>query len=316
MSGEPKRHHTVPKFYLEGFADGGMLHAVNIQSGNEHDTNVVNATTESHFYSVPDHPTAPGAFEAALSEAEGIAAGILRSITAGEWPLNANDRSAFAQFMTLQFLRVQSHRRQMHHALAATLRKLATEDPDEFERILRLPGAPVNVDFANGDIPPLVSSAAHIQQISALIPALTSHVLDRPWELVRFDQPSLLTSDEPLTPIPDPRGSQNVGLGLENSWALLFPLTRVLALVMFRTPVPVELTPVEQEIVEGHFDFSRAGDPASLKSFNANTVMHAFRFVFHHPADAHLMPPNAIDLAKRGGRINFDDLPEGLRPAL
>jgi hypothetical protein len=43
--------------------------------------------------------------------------------------------------------------------------------------------------------------------------------------------------------------------------------------------------------------------------------MHAFRFVFHHPDDAHLMPSNVIDLAKLGGRINLDDLPEDLRPA-
>lgn len=314
MSGKPKRHHTVPKFYLEGFADEKMLHAVNIQDGSEHNTNVVNATAESHFYRVPDHPTDPGAFEAALSEAEGGAAVILRSIVEGAWPLSANDRFAFAQFMTLQFLRVQSHRRQMQHAIAAILRGLSTDNPAEFERILSLPGAPEGVDFANGEVPALVSSAAHIQQISILIPALVGHLLDRPWGLIRFDQPSLITSDEPLTPIPNPRESQNVGLGLENSWALLFPLTRELALVMFRTPIPMQLTPVDQQIVEGHFDFSREGDPASHQHFNANTVMHAFRFVFHHPADSHLMPSNAIDLAKRGGRINLDDLPEGLRP--
>ncbi|SJN12085.1 hypothetical protein FM113_13835 [Leucobacter sp. 7(1)] len=314
MSGKPKRHHTVPKFYLEGFAGGKMLHAVNIRDGSEHNANVVNATAESHFYRVQDHPTDPGAFEAALSEAEGVATGILRSISEGSWPLSVSDRYAFAQFMTLQFLRVQSHRRQMHHAIAAILRELATDDPAELERILSLPGAPEGVDFANGEVPALVSSAVHIRQISTLVPALVGHLLDRPWELVKFDQPSLITSDEPLTPIPNPRESQNVGLGLENSWALLFPLTRELALVMFRTPIPLRLTPVDQEVVEGHFDFSREGDPVSLQAFNVNTVMHAFRFVFHHPADAHLMPANAIGLAKRGGRINLDDLPEDLRP--
>ncbi|MGJ8720591.1 MAG: DUF4238 domain-containing protein [Salinibacterium amurskyense] len=315
MSGKPKRHHTVPKFYLEGFADGKLLHVVNVQDGSEYDTNIVNATVESHFYRVSDHPTDPGAFEAALSEAEGVAAGILRSIAEGVWPLSANDRFAFAQFMTLQFLRVQGHRQQMDHAIAAILRGLAADDPAEFERILSLPGAPEGVDFANGEVPALVSSAVHIQQISTLIPALVGHLLDRPWELVRFDQPSLITSDEPLTPIPNPRESQNVGLGLANSWALLFPLTRELALVMFRTPIPLQLTPVDRQIVEGHFDCSREGDPASLHAFNANTVTHALRFVFHHPADAPLMPLNAIELAKLGGRINLDDLPEDLRPA-
>jgi hypothetical protein len=292
-----------------------MIHSVNIQDGKEHNTNVVNATAESHFYRVPDHPTDPGAFEAALSKTESVAAGILRSIAQGDWPLSAGDRLAFAQFMTLQFLRVPSHRRQMHHAISSILRDLATNDPAEFERIISLPGAPEGVDFANGEVPALVSSAAHIQQISTLIPELVGHLLGRPWELVRFDQPSLITSDEPLTPIPNPRESQNVGLGLENSWALHFPLTRKVALLMFRTPIPLGLTPVDQQIIEGHFDSSRKGDPASLQAFNVNTVMHAFRFVFHHPADAHLMPSNAIDLAKRGGRINLDDLPDGVRAA-
>ncbi len=315
MSGKPKRHHTVPKFYLDGFADGRMIHSVNIQDGKEHNTNVVNATAESHFYRVPDHPTDPGAFEAALSKTESVAAGILRSIDQGDWPLGPGDRLAFAQFMTLQFLRVPSHRRQMHHAIASILRDLATNDPTEFERILSLPGAPEGIDFANGEVPALVSSAAHIQQISTLIPELVGHLLGRPWELVRFDQPSLITSDEPLTPIPNPHEIQSVGLGLENSWALHFPLTRKVALLMFRASTPLELTPVDQQIIEGHFDSSRKGDPASLQAFNVNTVMHAFRFVFHHPADAHLMPSNAIDLAKRGGRINLDNLPDGLRAA-
>ena len=315
MSGMPKRHHTVPKFYLESFADGRMIHSVNIRDGKEHNTNVVNATAESHFYRVPDHPTDPGAFEAALSKTENVAAGILRSIAQGDWPLSAGDRLAFAQFMTLQFLRVPSHRRQMHHAIASILRDLATNDPAEFERIISLPGAPEGVDFGNGEVPVLVSSAAHIQQISTLIPELVGHLLGRTWELVRFDQPSLITSDEPLTPIPNPREIQNVGLGLENSWALYFPLTRKLALLMLRTPIPLELTPMGEQIVGGYLDSIRKGDPASLQAFDVNTVMHAFRFVFHHPADAHLMPSDAIDLAKRGGRINLDDLPDGLRAA-
>lgn len=314
MSSKPKRHHTVPKFYLEGFAEGKTLHAVNIQDGTEHNTNVANATAESHFYRVQDHPTDPGAFEAALSEAEGIAAGILRSIVEGAWPLSANDRFAFAQFITLQILRVQSHRRQMHHAIAAILRQLATDDPAEFERILSLPGAPESLDFSSREVPALVSSAAHIQQILTLVPTLVGHLLDRPWQLVKFDQPSLITSDEPLTPIPNPRESQHTALGLKNSWALLFPLTREFALVMYRTPIPLQLTPIDQEIVEGRFDSSREGDPDSFRAFNANTVMHAFRFVFHHPADAHLMPSNAVGLAKRGGRINLDDIPDELRP--
>lgn len=113
-----------------------MLHALNIHDGSEHNTNVSNATAESHFYTIQDHPTGPGAFEAARSEADSSAAGFLRWIAQGIWPLGASDSFAFVQFMTSQFLRVQSHRRQMHQAIAAILRELATDDPAEFERNL------------------------------------------------------------------------------------------------------------------------------------------------------------------------------------
>nr|WP_228498547.1 DUF4238 domain-containing protein [Plantibacter sp. VKM Ac-2876] len=315
MSGRPKRHHTVPRFYLDGFADGDMLHAVNVRDGTEHKSNVLNATVESHFYTASHHPTDPDAFEASLSVAEGTAAGILRSISERNWPLSVSDRSALAQFATLQVLRVQGQRRQMHDALGSILRELAAKDPAEFDRVVSLPGAPEGVDFASGEVPALVSSAVHIQQITMLIPELVGHLLHRHWALVRFDEPSLITSDEPLTPIPNPQENHNEALGLENSWALLFPLARDLALVMFRSPLDLPGTPVGQRIVEGGFDYVRHGDLALRDVFNANTVMHAFRFVFLHPDDVHLVPPNTIELSQMGGRTDFSDLSGDVGPA-
>ncbi len=313
----PKRHHTVPKFYLSGFAAGKRLSAVNVATGVRHATNVADATVEANFYTVRDHPTDPNEFEALLSKVEGAAAATLRSVVAGEWPLPPDDRAEFASFMTLQFLRLQSHREQMHHAVAARLSGLAARNPEELDRILALPGAPPGVEIAGGDgaLPSLIPAAVHIQQISALVPKLVGYLLARPWELVRFEKPSLLTSDEPLTPLANPAEQQNVGLGLKNSWALIYPLVRNIALVMFRDPLQGSADPVTQEIALGHFDCVRDGDPESSRLFNVNTTMHANRFVYHHPDDGQLVPENLMELSQRGGRINLENPPDGIVPA-
>lgn len=315
MPDRPKRHHTVPKFHLRGFAAETRLEAVNVQTGVRHSTNVSDATAESNFYTVPEYLPDPTYFESALSKTEASAAALYRKIVSGVWPLERLDRAAFAEFMTLQFLRVQSHRIQMHNVIAAELRAIAESKPDEFRRILGLPGAPVGIDLVSRDLPLLVTSAVHVRQIDVLLPQLVGHLLRRPWEVVRFDKPSLLTSDEPLTPLPNPKEQQDVGLGLENSWVLVFPLTREIAILMFRDPMRSIIDDTAESIVHGDFDFSRIGDGESSRLFNMNTVMHAHRFVFHHPDDRHLLPDNVTELSKRGGRINFDDIPEGLRPS-
>lgn len=314
MVGKPKRHHTVPRFYLRRFADGTRLSAVNVETGVRHSTNVLDATAESNFYTVPDHPTDPTYFESALSATEGAAAGLYRKITRGEWPLTQPDRVAFAEFMTLQFLRVQGQRKQMHKVIESRLRALGESDPEELRRILSLRGAPVGVDIAAEDLPALVSSAVHVRQIELLLPRLKNFLLERPWELIGFDAPSLLTSDEPLTPLPDPRQLQSVGLGLENSWALLFPLSREAAILMFRDSARARADETSAEVMRGLFDLSRPGDIASSHLFNTNTVMHAHRFVFHHPLDAHLLPRDLTALSKRGGRIDATQIPRGLFP--
>jgi hypothetical protein len=305
----------VPRFYLSGFAKGKQLGAVNVRTGVRHTTSVADAAVEVNFYTVRDQATDSRGFEASLSQAESVAATVHRGILGGQWPLVPDDRAAFAAFMTLQFLRVQSHRWQMQHAIAADLRNLARINPEEFERILALPGAPSREAIAGADLSSLVSSAVHIQQIATMVPKLVEHLLRRPWELIRFESPSLITSDEPLTPLANPAEPQSVGLGLENSWALLFPMSRDAALIMFRDPTRSFVDAVTEDIALGRFDMARQGGRQSAQLFNMNTAMHAHMFAYHHPDDADLVPEQVTELAKRGGRINLADLPDGLLPA-
>jgi hypothetical protein len=53
MTGEPKRHHQVPQFYLERFAANGKL-AVRWRDGKRYETSPKNVAVESGFYDIPD----------------------------------------------------------------------------------------------------------------------------------------------------------------------------------------------------------------------------------------------------------------------
>nr|WP_256041621.1 DUF4238 domain-containing protein [Cryobacterium sp. SO1] len=309
------RHHTVPRFYLAGFAEGKRLRAIDIATAKSFDTNTSDATIENHFYSIPNHPTNPSIFEDELAQVESEAAVILAAARRGEWPLNSDDRLVFAEFMTLQHLRGQDHRLQLHHVLATILRRLAEQDPTEFERIAKLPGAPAGLSTSTSELPPLASSASHIQQIVTLLPQLMRFFLERTWTLVKFESPSLLTSDAPITPVPHPNSDQSVGLGLENARAMLFPLTRHAGLIMQSAGTLESLAGLTDDIEAGRFDQVMPGDEVSRRMFNNNTVMHAHQRVYHHPDDGQLVPDDVTALSARGGRIDFENPPAGLRPA-
>jgi len=312
MPNAPVRHHTVPKFYLSGFAKRTRLRAVDVATSNSFMTSVSDATIENHFYSLPSHPTNPSVFEEKLARIESNSAGILGKAARGEWPLNNHDRLLFAEFMTLQHLRGQDHRRQMHSALEAILRQLAVEDPTEFERVSNLPGAPAGLKDRQGDFPPLATSASHVQQIEVLLLRLQPFFLERSWTLVQFDAASLLTSDAPITPVPRNDGNQSDALGLQNSRAMLFPLSRDAGLIM-QSLSPLHLVPgVMEDVAAGRLDLVMPGDESSRLMFNANTAMHAHKRIYHHPDDAHLVPEDLPELAARGGRIDLADPPAGL----
>ncbi|HEY5181304.1 MAG TPA: DUF4238 domain-containing protein, partial [Dermatophilaceae bacterium] len=68
-----KRHHTVPQFYLRGFADGERIATVRLPGDQPFVQSVRKAASEMNFYSIAGHEDGPDVFEKLLSSIEGEA---------------------------------------------------------------------------------------------------------------------------------------------------------------------------------------------------------------------------------------------------
>jgi hypothetical protein len=66
-----KLHHTVPKFYLRGFAnDAERITTVRLPGDNQYTQIIDKTATTNHFYSIDSHPQGADVFETALSDME------------------------------------------------------------------------------------------------------------------------------------------------------------------------------------------------------------------------------------------------------
>jgi hypothetical protein len=69
-----KRHHTVPNFYLKGFASDNSKPQIGVVSLSDAKRFVLptkDATVQTNFYALPGHPDGDDVFEKELSNLEG-----------------------------------------------------------------------------------------------------------------------------------------------------------------------------------------------------------------------------------------------------
>jgi hypothetical protein len=127
VGGIAKLHHTVPQFYLRGFADTSERIITVKLPGDKRYTQVVKkAAATNHFYSIDGHPQGSDVFEKSLSEMEAAAAAAFDAIERGAWPLSEEQRDDLATFMAVQRVRGPDHRRTMGY-LAATMTQLEVQ---------------------------------------------------------------------------------------------------------------------------------------------------------------------------------------------
>ncbi|MCP3996472.1 MAG: DUF4238 domain-containing protein, partial [bacterium] len=94
MNKRIKRHHTVSRFYLRGFADeADRVRRIEIPGKTSVTLSIDNASVVKDFYTIilPDGSPSD-AFERAFSSVESGAASALRSILSGQWPLVGKER--------------------------------------------------------------------------------------------------------------------------------------------------------------------------------------------------------------------------------
>lgn len=314
-----KRHHTVPKFYLRGFADENERIATVPLSGQKPFIQSITKTaTENRFYSLPGHPDGDDAFEKALSQLEGATARIIEEIKRGVWPLSPADRFTLGYFIAIQVARSPVQRRNSEQLAADVARmeiglggkenvkgwakrKLGRDLTDEeaeqvWEQATQPDGPPITL--ARRDL---------IEHMVKVAGDLTKYIVGRPWLLLRFDRRSLITSDDPVGLVAHLEDDDTawMGTGFMTAWGITFPLTRKLGLVASDPMVVADFVPVE-DLHAGKGDRAELGTTAYEKLINGHTAGGASLWLYRHPDDEKFVPhplpkPRPHSMRMQGG---------------
>lgn len=171
-----KRHHTVPQFYLRGFAADNRIASILLPGEHRFIQSVRDASVSKNFYALEDHPEGSDVIEKALSEIEGAAAAVLEKVQDGTWPLPIEDRMSLGYFISLQATRVPVQRQSFDQAAAMMLRlKIGTGGKSGLRRRLEEHGQEVTEDVVEQlwamstrpEGPPFKRPVAqHLEQIS------------------------------------------------------------------------------------------------------------------------------------------------------
>lgn len=313
-----RRHHTVPLFYLRGFAKDEQIATVRLPGQRRFLQSVRDATVAKDFYALDGHEDGPDAIERALSDIEGATATVFQKIADGVWPLDAEDRATLSYFIALQATRVPAQRRTVDHlaaqmlrlqigaggkaGLRAELEKDGREVGDKlvdtmWEQATRPEGPPVKR-----------SKAEHIGQMLELSEELLKYIIGRPWSLVRFGARSLITSDAPVGLVRNPNDESRSGVGFVTASGITFPLSRKIGLIMSDVAPLIELEVPVEEVHRGIADTVQAGSTSFERFFNGYTTVNASEWLFHHPDDERFVPADLPD--PRPFNVQMDGVPE------
>jgi hypothetical protein len=295
-----KRHHTVPKFYLRGFARDDKIATIRLPGDQRFLQSVNDAAVEKHFYTVDGHEDGADVVERALAEVEGRTATVLEKVIAGSWPLDLEDRSALGYFVALQATRVPALRKTMDYVGAQMLRlQIGAGGKVGLRSELENQGREVSDELleelwaqaTQPEGPPIKqTNVEHIQHMAELSEELVKYIIGRPWTLVRFERRSLVTSDAPVGLIGDPRDEPWQGVGYMTAWGITFPLTRKLGLLMSSVDPLIELKVPVEHVHRGRADTAEPGTTSMERFFNGYTVANAAESIFHHPDDEAIVP--------------------------
>lgn len=322
--GIARRHHTVPRFYLSGFAEHTRIATVRLPGDQRFVQSINDASVAKDFYAVAGHEDGDDAIEKSLSEVEGVAAEVFQTIAAGTWPLSLDDRMVLGSFIALQATRVPVQRRTMDHLARQLLRlQVGAGGKPGLRRRLKQQGAEVTDELVElvweqatrREGPPVERSKfEHIKQMIELAGKLHKYIVGRPWTLVQFNRRSLITSDAPVGLVQDVRDEASMGVGYMTAWAITFPLTRKFGLLMSSPePVIASGTPVEK-VHHGAADMRMSGTTTLQRFFNEYTAANASEWLFHHPKDEKSVPeelpePSPITISTSGMDHDFDGEP-------
>lgn len=240
MTTGPKRHHHVPRFYLDRFATEGKV-SVRRRDGGAFDASPRNVAVESGFYDIPDGTGGTSKeIEHGLADIEGMTDAVLRGVDlTGRLPGQTDpDSATLAMFVGLQIARTTIHREQVMFPRRfvdwAGGREVTRDAVAEYLEHVHLgfEPEPSEVDGAYTIVSAAVHEEPHtLTDVFAVEMMLRSgweaarHLLGLHWSIEYDHRREFITSDTPAVLWRKPtRRDEFEGLGVKNATEIRFPL--------------------------------------------------------------------------------------------
>lgn len=319
-----RRHHTVPAFYLRGFADGERLLTIALPGTRRFTQMVKDASVATDFYAIPGHKDGDDVLEEALADLEGKAAPVIARIVARR-PLLPGDRGTLAYYIAVQAARSPAQKRNAD-ALKAQMARFAIglagreRFGDRFSGIgKQLTERQLDELWKQAmrpEGPPLeVSTTEFAAQMVGTAQQLVPYIAGRPWTFIHFGDEALITSDDPVTLIPRENANPSEGIGYGTAGEIMMPISRRVALVMGDLDEAASTLRFE-DVGAGTYDAVRLGTAEVARLVNEHTALSASKWIFAHPADEKSVPsnlpaPNPVSLRMSSAGWKFDGSPGG-----
>lgn len=254
---EPRRHHLVPRFYLERWAVDGRVRVVDlVRDRRAYETSPAQATIETDFYRLdePGDGRSPVYWEAWLSEVEGKAAAAISDIDArGLAGMDDEAHQWLCLFIAVQMLRSRSARLLRRAMFAEEMaRILELWGPEHMARELSDGGR----DFASGDLDQLVADVQRFRadptqlpfdraedlEISAKTATHVAGILTKRNNALYQTPRAIITCDEPVVELHEDMARPAFHGGVWGAPIFAFPFgpNSVLALYRWDLEVPLE----------------------------------------------------------------------------
>lgn len=209
---EPKRHHYVPRLFLERFAEDGLLF-VRRRDGITFATGAANVAVDTGFYDPRlDDGSTSKVVEHVLADIEGLMANVFRAIDGfGEVPARGTpDREVFAVYLALQCTRTPEQRERVlfPERLASYLagRELTRDLVAEYLTVEHLRSTPresevqAAFDYATVALrePDVLTAEFAMDMMLRSVEHLVPTLDELEWTVEHERKGRLITSDTPL----------------------------------------------------------------------------------------------------------------------
>jgi hypothetical protein len=284
---KPRRHHTLPAFYLEGFAEQGMLWLFDRITGEYRRQSPRNTAVRRDYYSLKDPKTGEvvdHALEELLARHESDTAPLIARLSARK-PIEAEERPTLAHFVALLYTRVPWFERLFlesadRYYKQEALRVMGNEEAAQqlIDEAAKKGRPKRNVSAA--DLVTFATEAQYtatppphfrLQAIEMLAEQLAPVILEPQWSFLYAPSgKAFVAADVPVAGVRGDNETWMVHFGFKSRGALIFvPLSRQVCMV------------IEPGVHAEHMA-GREIREADVREINLAVASHARREVYAH----------------------------------